>query len=482
MPAFSPWTWLPALDAALVVIGGIMILRRPREPRAMLAWLLALLLLPLAGMVLFLLMGEPRIRRHHRRRRKRRRRLDPHLAQKSEKRRRAHAAHESEHLDPPTRRLMHVATHVSGFPPTRGNQVTIYQGEHEVFEALKASIESARHHVHLEYYILQPDATGHAVRDLLIAKARAGVACRVLLDYVGCWRLGPGFYGPMRDAGVKVEFFMPVIPWRGRWRVNFRNHRKIAVIDGALGFTGSQNIGDEYRGRLTKYGPWRDTQIELRGPGVTQLQEVFTEDWHDAAGEGLIGDAYFPEPASSGGNVVQLIPTGPVPYPSGLHALLLTLVGSAQQRVSVVTPYFVPDTAMVLAFQTAAMRGVHVRLMIPSRCEHRVVLWAGRSFYRDLAAAGVEIYEYDHAMLHSKAVAVDGRWAMVGSANMDERSFRINFELTAMLYDDALTAELERDFEQLRARARRIHADDAQAVSFLDSLKLGLARAASPLL
>jgi cardiolipin synthase len=286
----------------------------------------------------------------------------------------------------------------------------------------------------------------------------------------------------LRSAGVEVAFFMPVIPLRGRWRVNFRNHRKIIVVDGHIGFTGSQNIGDEYRGRRTRHGPWRDTHMRILGPAVHELQEVFVEDWNYATDEDLIADSYFPPLEPAGDQVVQVIPSGPDGHANVMHQLLFAAVATAQRSVCVITPYFVPDAAMILAFQSAAYRGVRVQLLIPSRTDQIVTLWVARSYYQELAQSGVEIHEYPHGMLHSKVVVVDEDWAMVGSANMDERSFRLNFELTTILYDDDLARELYEDFSKLRARSRRIRADRRRSWTFTQSIKLGLARMASPLL
>ena len=476
------WTALSILDSVLVVVAIVTVLRRPREPRAMLAWVLALLLLPVLGLVLFVLMGEPRVERTRRRRRRRRQKLDASLNRQVESLERKHGRKASGQIHPSAADLMSLATRISGRAPTDGNQVTIFHEYKENFNAIVEAIEQAREHVHLEYFIVQPDETGHALRDLLVRRAGEGVQVRLLLDYIGCWNWPRRFRRSFTDAGVKVAFFLPVVPWRGRWRVNFRNHRKIVVVDGLTGFTGSQNIGDEYRGRLAKYGPWRDTHMKVIGPAVHQLQEVFVEDWHYAAREDLSEDTYFPEPAQAGSQTVQVLPSGPDSDARTMHLLLLSAVAGARKSVAVLTPYFAPDTTMIVALQSAAYRGVRVQLLIPSLSNYRTILWAGRSFYRELADAGVEIYEYDHAMLHSKVVIVDDAWAMVGSANMDQRSFRIDFQITTVLYDEALANDLQTDFDSLVANARRIKPTGPDHWSFGESLLLGVARMASPML
>ena len=377
---------------------------------------------------------------------------------------------------------MHLATRLSRHPPTYGNDVTLYHDAERTFLALQLAIEAAEANVHLEYYILQPDETGQAVRDLLVRKVRDGVRCRVLLDYVGCWRWPRAFERGFRDGGVELAFFMPMVPWRGRWRVNFRNHRKIAIIDGKIAFTGSQNIGDEYLGRRRKFGPWRDTHLRITGPAVQQLQEVFVEDWHYTTRRDLVADECFPPPRIAGERTVQVISTGPDDATNALHQVLFAALAAARRSICIATPYFVPDMSMVLAFQSAAYRGVHVRLLIPSRSDHWVVLWAGRSYYEELSAAGVEVYEYDQGMLHSKVVVIDESWALVGSANMDERSFKLNFEVTSILYDVDLARQLQADFDGLLTQSKLIHPTGRSDWTYRETLSLGLARLASPLL
>lgn len=476
------WTILSILNYVAAFAAIEHILRHRRDPRGMLAWILTLLFLPFVGLLLFLLIGEMPVRRKVRKRLKRRRLIEPALSARSAEVAREHAAQEDQVFEPDQRALVRLATQLGDSVATRGNAVEIYHDAERVFLAMSLAIEAARSHVHLEYYIFQEDETGMALRDLLVRKARQGVEVRLLLDAVGSWRMRRSFVRSMQEAGVRVAFFLPWRPTQRRLNLNCRNHRKLVVIDGEVGFTGSQNIGDEYLGRKRKYGPWRDTHMRLRGPAVAQLQEVFVEDWHFAAGEDLADSAYFDAARPAGMQTVQIVPSGPDRRPNVLHQLLLAAVGDADRSVSLLTPYFVPDHAMVLALESAAYRGVPVRLLIPARSDHRFVLWAGRSYYEELLESGVEIYEYDEGMLHAKVVVIDGRWAMVGSANMDVRSFRTNFELTTLLYDAGLSRELQADFDQLRSASRRVTAGDVSAWSYGQTLAAGVARLATPLL
>ncbi|MCK6457569.1 MAG: cardiolipin synthase [Phycisphaerae bacterium] len=476
------WTVLSIADALIVAATIVIILRRPREPRAMIAWILAVLLLPVLGPALFVVIGQPRLERTRRRRHRRRAKLLPAIAGRAERLHGVRATPEHARLDPALVDLARVALRLTAYPPTDGNEVTVFHDPESTFLAIQLAILGARSHVHLQYYILQPDETGRAVAKLLSDKARAGVRCRVLLDDVGCWRLPRSFTRSLRDAGVEVAFFHPVLPWRGRWHVNFRNHRKVVVVDGEVGFTGSQNIGDEYLGRRRKFAPWRDTHLRIIGPAAQDLQEVFLEDWHFTTGMELSGEECFPPLRRAGSDLVQIVPSGPDQEAEVLHQLLYAAVAAARRSVCIITPYFVPDSPMLMALKSAALRGVRVQLLIPSRTDHWFVLWAGRSYYEELSAAGIEIYEYEDGMLHSKTVVVDQSWALVGSANMDARSFRINFEVTTVLYNRERAAVLHEDFESVRARAKLVRPTNRRGWTFGESLSLGLARLASPLL
>lgn len=478
----SFWTLLSVLNFVIIVVTTQHILRTRRDPRGMMTWILALLLLPFLGMVLYLLIGGEPIRRRVHRRRRHRRMIEPELTEQTVELARSHDARDEEGIDETQRELMQFATRVSGAVVTGHNAVEVEHDAEHAFLNLGLAIEAAREHVHLEYYIYADDDTGRGMRNLLVKKAQEGVEVRLLLDAVGCWKLSRSFVRDMREKGVEVEFFLPWGFSTRRFQLNCRNHRKLAVIDGEVGFFGSKNIADEYLGRKKKYGPWRDTHLRVAGPCVAQLQEVFVEDWHFATKKNLSSDRYFPPPAPAGDRVVQIVPSGPGEGVDTMHQLLYAAVSDSHRSIAFITPYFVPDKAMLLTLMSAAYRGVRVQLLIPSRTDNWFVLWAGRTFYEELLSAGVEIYEYDKGMLHSKVAIVDERWAMVGSANMDIRSFRINFELTSILYDNALAHQLQIDFDELCAEAGQVERRQIESWSYGQTLAAGVARLATPLL
>ena len=257
--------------------------------------------------------------------------------------------------------------------------------------------------------------------------------------------------------------------------INLRNHRKLMVIDGEIGFVGGINVGDEFVS-------WRDVHLRIRGPAVAQMQSIFVEDWFFAARHDLAAPAFFPRVERVGSAIVQVVGSGPDGSVDAIHRLYFAAIASAQERVYVSTPYFVPDRAIVVALQTAALRGVDVRLIFPRASNHRVTFHAGRSFYEELLEAGVAIYEYLPGMVHTKTMVVDGRLATVGSANLDTRSFRLNFELNAVVCDPDVVARLERLFHEDLAHTERVDLERWRARGVSQRVIEGFGRLCAPLL
>jgi len=470
-----------ASHLVLAVVVATRILRRPQEPPAMVAWIFAVLFVPGLGAMLYWILGSHRLRRKLRRRRRR----VAHLLERWRA-----------HVDPRGLRptladlpedlagIAELGRRLAGVPAIGGNMVSILEESNATYAALEQALRDARQHIHMEYYIWQPDDTGRHFRDLVAERARAGVECRVLLDAVGCRRIRRDFLRPWLKAGVRVAFFLPLYPLRlrKRWTVHLRNHRKVVVVDGHTAFLGSQNIGDEYRGRLRRLSPWYDTHMRICGPAALFAQQTFAEDWYYATREALDREAYFTPPRQCGDCIVQVLPTGPDQPVSVLAQIVFAAVSSARGTIRIATPYFVPDLAIRMALEHACYRGVRVRLVLPSRSDSRLALWAARSFYPELLEAGVEIHEYDGGVLHSKIVTVDDRWCMLGSANMDVRSFRLNFETTALIYDQPVAAGLTASIDRFCARARRIGAQQVWHRPLKEQLKEGAARLLAPLL
>jgi cardiolipin synthase len=447
---FDYWqhvTVLALLQAGSVAIFVPWILLTKRDSTVAVAWCLTVLFMPLLGALLFWVFGSNPVRRHLGHKQAHRLRFQESHPPRSQQAVRGKgdggpAADDAAH------QLDRLALAVNAFPPSPGNAVTLFHDTGQAFADLLGAIGAARHHVHLEYFIVRSDATGRRLFDLLAQKARAGVEVRLLYDSWGGLFLKRRLLRPLIKAGGQVATFLPVNPLRSRIRVNRRNHRKITVVDGRAGFTGGMNIGDEYLGKSPRFGYWRDTFLRLEGPAVAGLQRVFVEDWDFAAREALDGDAYFPPPEEAGGATVQVVESSPGQEPNSIREIYFAAILAARQRVWVASPYFVPDSGLLDALRLACYRGVDVRLLCLSRPDHFLSFYASRYYWADLLAAGVRIYPYTRGMMHAKLLLVDGEWALVGSANLDNRSLHLNFEVGCMLYTRALVAELEEQFRR----------------------------------
>ncbi|MFT3690417.1 cardiolipin synthase [Paenirhodobacter sp.] len=338
---------------------------------------------------------------------------------------------------------------IAGRDATGGNAVRLLVESETVFHALFDAIRAAEHYVLIETYILRDDGLGRALQDLLLEKEQQGVRVCVLYDPVGSYGLHRSYIAEMRAGGVEITNFHARHPQR-KWaltRVNFRNHRKIAVIDGRVGFTGGYNIGDEYVGRNPRLGPWRDTMIRLEGPVVAQMQLHFAEDWHWATGEVL--DLHW-TPAEAGAVPALILASGPSDAEETGGLFFNHAITAARERLWISSPYFTPDTGLMQALRLAALRGADVRVLMADERDHWLVWLAGYAFIEALRGSGVKIYRYSGGFMHQKAVLIDDQIAAIGSHNLDARSCRLNFEASAVLADPGFAAEvarmLERDF------------------------------------
>jgi cardiolipin synthase A/B len=342
------------------------------------------------------------------------------------------------------------------FPPCKGNRVRLLVDGEQTYAELEAMIREARHHVHCLFYIWERDAAGEHFRDLLAAKAREGVKVRVLLDAMGSGSASGRFMDPLRAAGGQVADFMPTRFLRRSLSINFRNHRKIVTVDGRIGYTGGLNIGDEYMAE------WRDMGLRLEGPAVSQLQEVFLDDWYFATGENCADPAYFEgasEPAADAAGVpatCSILAGGPDTRDNPTLDTFFMGITMSRERVWITTPYLAPGPEVLTALRTAVYRGVDVRLLVPRRSDSRLVQLAGRSFYPALLAAGVRIYEYLPSVLHGKTWVFDREHLAIGSANLDNRSFKLNFEITCFLRSPEAAAQMAALFQSDLTRSEEI--------------------------
>ena len=471
-------TALTIIEALYVLLLSGWILLEKRSPAATLAWIFGLIALPGTGFVIYFFLGPRRVRR------RRLRRLRAKNAV-------THPALEAEALsirDPAAFRdaaqLSQLVESVNKAPLALATRAEVLIDGAETYASILDAVAAAQAHVHVLYYIFEPDETGRALRDALLARARAGVKVRVLVDAVGSARARrrSDFFGPLLAAGAEVGAWSPLGPAALWGRVlNFRNHRKIVIVDGRIGFCGGINIADEENTKLRPQG-WRDTHLRLEGPCVAQLQLVFLEDWCYAKGRAPQDPGLFPREPATTGELVQILDSGPDKEHETIKAAYFAAIGVASSRVWLTTPYFIPDEAMSFALMAAALRGVDVRLLLPTKSDSRTVTAAGRSHYDGLLRSGVRIFEYQPRMLHAKTLVVDDWLGSVGTANFDNRSFRLNFEVAALVYGKQVAAALAAAFESDLTEAKQITTASRLRLKLGQRLFEGGARLLSPML
>ena len=423
----------------LWVLGiSLWIVLEKRSPAATLAWIFGLAFLPLLGFLVYLLLGPRRLARKRRR----------YAAARSARGDEAALSHLPA-ASPDVVRQVRLAAGASGARLHIATELAIFQSGPELFEAIEREIAAARHHVHLEYYIWEPDELGTRLRDRLVERANAGIEVRLLVDRLGSPRAGREFFAPLVEAGGEVAYFNPVRFYLPSFRfLNFRTHRKIIVVDGAVGFSGGMNVSVTHTSGSSGETPWRDTHLRLAGPAVGGLQSAFLDNWQFAAGCSPSGPAYFPrlDVGEGAKSLVQVVTSGPDRAVYPIHELIVSAVSAADERVWIVTPYLVPDEPLLTALKSASHRGADVRILVPCRGDSGLVTAAMRSFFDELLESGVRLYEYLPGMHHAKTLIVDDELAIVGTANLDNRSFRLNFEVVVAIHGGEKTEELARSF------------------------------------
>jgi len=436
------------VEAAIMLLLIPRVIMQKRESVATLAWVLFLLLVPIGGALLYYFLGTRRLRRRRWRRAQSKAVLAFGAARvgailEAYRYEAVDLADPSHHDQQTSRRWFALDSSAA----TVGNHVEVFSTGKAAFESLGHAIEAAEHHIHLLFYIFRPDAIGTHLLELLTAKARAGVEVRLLVDAVGSHELRSSSTEALRQAGGRVAEFLPVSLVAKPFSVNFRNHRKIVVVDGRVAFTGGMNVGDEYHGVSPNVAPLRDTHVRLQGPAALRLQELFADDWHVTTQEDCLKPLYFPPPEPQGDVVVQVVASGPdAAITETIHRSFFSAISRAQKRVWLTTPYFVPDRSILVALYTASLQGVDVRLLLPGRSDHNLVLHASRSYYEELLQAGVRIFEYNKSMLHAKTLVADHAWSTLGSANMDMRSFLLNWEANLLIFDPTVNREIAASF------------------------------------
>jgi cardiolipin synthase len=442
------------------------ILRPHREPAARLAWVVVMIALPVVGIVAYVLLGETNIGLA------RADRLREVLARLPDVSRAPGAEAIPLQAAMPDRYapLFHAGHSVNGFEPVGGNRAELMADSNATIESMVADIEAARDHVHLAFYIWLPDTNGLKVVEALKRAAARQVACRAMADALGSRTLiASEHWHAMRQAGVRLATALPIgnpllRPLRGR--IDLRNHRKIVVVDNRITYCGSQNCADpEFRVKA-KYAPWVDAVMRFDGPIARQNQHLFISDWMSQVDEDLAELLRRPVPSGAVGFSAQVIGTGPTSHNSAMPEVFATLMYAARRELVITTPYYVPDEAIQAALCACARRGVDTTIVFPAKNDSWIVAAASRSYYRDLLAAGVRVFEYPDGLLHTKSLTLDGEVTLIGSANMDRRSFDLNYENNILFFDSALTADMRRRQEAYLVRSRPVTAQDVARWSF----------------
>jgi cardiolipin synthase len=476
---------LTASLALYALVTGIFLVSENRRPQETLAWMLAFFFAPGIGILVYFLFG--RNRKAFSKESKLLRQdleasalpvLSPILSRQDEVITRLEGESASR------RKLMMLVRRNSHSALTRRNSVKIKQDAAEFYASLIEDMEAARHSIHLQYFIWGADPFTERLKEILAAKARAGIEVRLLYDPVGSLgHLTHAYVRDMRAAGVRMA---PTSPLYRLHTISYRNHRKITVIDGAIGYTGGMNIGQEHLDGGQGFASWRDTQLRIVGEGAAVLQAVFMVDWYNAVRENLFSDAYYPTdpaPPMDGEVPVQILTSGPDSQWAAIRQLYAFMIASAQRHVFLQSPFFIPDATIAEALRAAALAGIDVRVMLSARPSgNRLPNWAGNTYIADIADAGVRVFLYEKGYLHAKTITIDSETCSIGSANLDIRSFSINYELNAVLYSEKLARELEEDFKQDLGHCTEFDAAAYRKCSAAVRLRDSVARLLSPLL
>lgn len=469
------WIYL-LLYVAIMIPAIIRVLLDNRQPAKTMAWILVLAFMPFVGIIFYIFFGQNT--------RKERHISDRSMDQLTKRSMLEFVEQENLHLPANNKPLMNLFTNQNWAFPFKDNRVDIFTDGYEFICSLLYNIGKAQHHIHLDTYIFEDDALGYLVADALIDKAEQGVEIRVIYDDVGCWKVKDSFFERMRDAGIDVHAFMPVRFPAFTSKVNYRNHRKLCVIDGKVGFIGGMNIARRYV-KGTGKQPWRDTHLRIEGGGVYALQRAFLIDWYFVDRTLITNRVYYPpvDIHISNSSLVQVVTSSPIaPWPDIMQGYVRILL-QAQKYVYMETPYFLPTEPVLFAMRTAALAGVDIRLMIPRKADAKLVEWASRSYVMEAIEAGVKVYLYMGGFNHSKLLVSDDNLCTVGSTNIDFRSFENNFEANAFFYDEEMAQRIKAIY--LKDESQSILVDDVSYFvkrPFMKRLFESIVRLLSPLL
>lgn len=471
----SQWLIAHSLEIAGYLLAIILvpkILLERRHPGATIAWVLAIGLVPYVGVPLYFLIGGRRVKKIS---------LSKDWAKRDAK---------PDSNPPPldalptdNQRIAKLLMRAATFPPNQNNGITIIDDGIKAYDELVRLLKGAQHSIEIATFILGRDEVGRSLVEILAQKAREGLEVRLLLDALGSLRARGRFVQPLVDGGGKVGVFLPLLALRRRWSANLRNHRKMAVIDGTRAFLGGMNLAREYMGPRPYRNRWKDVSMVIEGPGASHVRSIFWQDWMYSTNEPIDPGVLCPVPQElrGDGSILQVVGDGPDVPERPLYSGVLAALNRARESVWVVTPYFVPDDALSAALELAARMGCDVRLIMPEKSNHPLVDLAGRSFLGDLVHAGVRFFCYEPCMLHAKLIAIDRRLAVVGSANMDIRSFQLNFEIATFIYDPQSVEKVLGAMNSILSKCREVGMDEIGRKTRFRRFSEDICRVFSPL-
>ncbi len=469
--------WLGVAGVVLLhIIGAAHVIHavmHVRTSQGTIAWIVCLVTFPYVAIPLYWLLGRTRFSGYVRARRQN----DDRLGKLADEMHKIVASHEIAMDEADA--FAKTARYLGGLPFTNGNELKLLIDGKETFDSIFEAIRQAEHYVCVNFYIVKNDRIGTRFQELLIEKAKAGLRVFLLFDELGSHKLPRIYLKKLRRAGVECFSFGTNRTWISRLQLNFRNHRKMVVIDGVVGFIGGINVGDEYLGRDQKYGEWRDTHLRLKGPTVEALQLVFLEDWYWATGE--MPKLTWEKEVEPANQIAAIIPTGPADEGDSWQLLVAEAANTARERLWIASPYFVPDEGVMTALQTAALRGVDVRVLIPERADHILVWLSAFTYYEQSMPFGIRLFRYHKGFLHEKVLLVDDRLAAVGSANLDNRSFRLNFEITGFSPDPKFVGEITQMLETDFSHAVEAKVEDFTGRNFFFRAAARTARLFAPI-
>ncbi|MDT6979344.1 cardiolipin synthase [Levilactobacillus zymae] len=481
---------ISAIIEAIIILNAVLafltVFREKRDIAATWAWMLVLVLVPIVGFIAYAFIGRklPKGRMF---------RLQHQVAMQLDERLQQQRQKLGKQIMPADRISHSVINMVNMFMSTdqaflaRQNKVQVITDGHDLFRMMMEDIEQATSSVHIEFYTFYNDRIGNEILDLLVQKARAGVEVRVIYDPWGSMGTWKRFFKPLMDAGGHVEPFLGTRSAVIDFRLNFRDHRKIVTVDGRVGYVGGFNIGDQYLGRKEKFGYWRDTHLRIIGSGVFSLQARFMLDWNATDRDHPFDDQkinprYFPLTTVKGETSLQIVSSGPDSDLQQIKMGYMRMIQTAEKSLWIQTPYLIPDDSVLDSLRIAAMAGIDVRIMIPDKPDHAFVYRATQYYARQLANDGVKIYYYHNGFIHAKTMVVDGKLASVGSANMDYRSFKLNFEINAFIYDEQIATQLENIFKIDMTHSELITPEKFDQQSWYLKFKQTASRLLSPIL